>query len=190
MKKILILFSIIFCVCFTFSIQTQADEILIYPFDSIKITSAYKFDVLIEAEPLAASILYGQVAIGETVTIYVGFLDFMLDGLPASGSGSMMIVTNEAGVDIAAWLVNSGSSDLTTYESRSFASWITIDPNVGVVKDFTGLTIEISCIHNLVTDQYKFIDNTSQEYPMITNSFISEQDLDILVSAYVEVVTE
>lgn len=190
MKKILILFTIIFSVCLTFTIQTQADEVLIYPFDSIKITSAYKFDVLIEQDPVETSILYGQVALNETVTIYVGSLEFMLDGLPASGSGSMMIVTNAAGVDIAAWLVNSFSTDLTTYETYDFASWITIDPTVGVIKDFTGLTIEMTCYHDLVNDTYKFIDNTAVEYPMIAGTFVSETGLDILVSAYVEEVTE
>ena len=48
MKKILILFTIIFSVCFTFSIQAQADEIYVYPFDSIRITSAFKFEILVE----------------------------------------------------------------------------------------------------------------------------------------------
>ena len=190
MKKIRILFTIIFSLVFTFSIQTQADEVLIYPFDSIRIISAYKYDIIIEEEPLEASILYGGVAIGETVTIYVGFLEFILNGEPASGSGSMMIVTNEAGVDIAAWLINGWGSDLETYEGGSYASWITIDPNVGVIKDFTGLTIEISFMHNLLTDQYTFIDNTSHEYPMIADSFVSETELDILVSAYIEEVIE
>jgi len=189
MKKILILLTIIFSVFFTFSIQTQADEIYVYPFDSIRITSAFKFEILVEEEPLEPSILFGQVAAGENITIYVGYLEFIFEGQPSSGSGSMMIVTNQDGVDIAAWLINSGSSDLETFQSESYASWITIDPNVGVIKDFTGLTVEIGYKKNMITDQYTFFDNTNKEYSMVVDSFVLELDLDILISAYVEEAT-
>lgn len=190
MRKILILLTFAFSIFFALSVQTQADEVYVYPFDSIRITSAFKFEIIIEEEPLEASILYGQVAVDEIVTIYVGNLEFIFEGLPTSGSNAIMIVTNEAGVDLAAWLVNSGGSDLETYSSASFASWITIDPDVGVVKDFSGNNIEIGYLYTFLTSTYTFIDNLDQSYVMIADSLEVESDLDILISAYVEEVAE
>ncbi|GEM_PF-2723813 len=107
-----------------------------------------------------------------------------------SPSGEIISKSRELFKFVAAWLVNSGSTDLSTYDTNAYASWITIDPSIGVVKDFTGLIIEISCYHDLINDTYKFIDNTNHQYPMVTNTFVSETGLDILVSAYVEEVTE
>ena len=185
MRKILILFTLIASTFVVFSLKAHAEDVLTYPFDSIRIVSAFKFDILIEEEPLADSIFYGQVALDEVVTIYVGNLEFIFEGVPVSGSDSIMIVTNEAGVDIARWLINSGSSDLETYRNESFASWITINPTIGVIKDFTGLTISIGYTEDLITHAYTFKDNLEKEYTMITDSFVSEEGLDILISAYV-----
>lgn len=190
MKKTLILFMLVFSIFALFKMDSNAEEILTYPFDSIRIVSAFKFDILIEEEPLETSFLYGQVELNETITIYVGNLEFIFEDQPVQGSGSIMIVTNTLGVDIAAWLNNSGSSDLETFRSEFYGSWITIDPNVGVIKDLNGTQFSIGYIENLVTHDFKFVDNLNNEFLMVDGSLVNEEDLDILISAYVEVIEE
>ena len=186
MRKILILFTLIASTFVVFSLRSNAEDTITYPFDSISIVSAYKFDILIDEEPLENSLFYGQVVLDEVVTIYVGQLEFIFEGNPVSGSDSIMIVTNASGVDLARWLLNSGSSDLVTYRSQSYASWITINPTIGVIKDFTGTQMSIGCSQDLVSLSYTFFDNLGKEYTMIPESFVSEEGLDIVVSAYVE----
>jgi hypothetical protein len=190
MKKILFLFMLVLSIFTLFKMDSNAEEILTYPFDSIRIISAFKFDVLIDEEPLETSFLYGQVSLNETITIYVGNLEFIFEDEPVQGSGSIMIVTNAVGVDIASWLNNSGSSDLETYRSEFYGSWITIDPNVGVIKDFSGAQYSIGYIKDLVTDKYTFVDDLNNEFLMLEDSFVIEENLDILISAYEEVVEE
>ena len=190
MKKILILCMLVISIFTLFKMDSNAEDILTYPFDSIRIISAFKFDIIIDEEPLETSFLYGQVALDETITIYVGSLEFIFEGQPVQGSGSIMIVTNALGEDIVAWLNNSGSSDLETYKTEGYASWITIDPNIGVIKDFTGTQISIGYIEDLVTSEFSFVDNLENEFLMIEESFVIEEDLDILISAYEEVVEE
>ncbi|BCR35909.1 hypothetical protein [Mariniplasma anaerobium] len=190
MKKILLLFMLVISIFTIFKMDSNAEEILTYPFDSIRIVSAFKFDILIDEEPLETSFLYGQVELNEIITVYVGNLEFIFEDQPVQGSGSIMIVTNALGEDIATWLNNSGSSDLETYRSEFYGSWITIDPNVGVIKDFSGDQFSIGYIEDLVIHNYKFVDNLNNEFLMIDGSLIIEEDLDILISAYIEVIEE
>jgi len=171
-----------------FSVQghaTRAEE-YIYPFDSIRITSAFTFDVVVEDEPNEESALYGYVHAGETMSVYVGNLEFVFEGALVQGSGSIMILTNESDEDFVAWLLNSGGSDLSTYRSASYASWITIDPEVGVHKDFSGVNIEVGYQENLGTNEFTFFDNLNVQYEMTTGTYVEEDSLDILISAYVE----
>ncbi|MCK7488578.1 MAG: hypothetical protein MZU97_26095 [Bacillus subtilis] len=95
-KLLLVLFvSVLSLISFTTPVQAETLE---YPFDEIKIVSAYRFQVLIDAEPNAASFLAGQVVLGDPLFVYVGALEMKLDGLLAMGS-SIVIITNNAGVE-------------------------------------------------------------------------------------------
>ena len=115
-----------------------------------------------------------------------GNLEFVFEGALVQGSGSIMILTNESDEDFVAWLLNSGGSDLSTYRSASYASWITIDPEVGVHKDFSGVNIEVGYQENLGTNEFTFFDNLNVQYEMTTGTYVEEDSLDILISAYVE----
>jgi len=187
MKKMM-LFGML-CISFLLlqSGNIQAEEQITYPFDSIKIVSAFTFDVLIETEPAEESILYGNVGIDEIFTVYVGNLEYVYDGESVLGSESIIILTNEDDEDFVAYLVNSYNSDLTTYQSFSYGSWITIDPEIGIIKDFSGTTIEVGYDKFIETNEFVFIDNLDVEYNMIPNTYLMEESLDILISAYVEV---
>ena len=46
-------------------------ESLSYPFDSITIVEAKKFDILIPANVPEGSLLYGKVEAGDTFTVYI-----------------------------------------------------------------------------------------------------------------------
>lgn len=185
MKKVM-LFVLLFLGLFSVQgFATHAEEYT-YPFDSIRIVSAFTFDVLVEDEPNVESALYGNVHAGETLTIYVGNLEFVFEGVVVQGSGSIIILTNESDEDFVAWLLNSYSSDLTNSQSASFASWITIDPEVGVHKDLSGINIEVGYTEDLITHDFVFFDNLNNEYPMVAGTYVEEDTLDILISAYTE----
>lgn len=53
-------------------------ENLSYPFDSITIVEAKKFDILIPANVPERSLLYGKVEAGDTVTVYVASIQIKI----------------------------------------------------------------------------------------------------------------
>jgi len=182
MKKIVLVMTLLTGLFYLSALQTRADSIT-YPFDSIKITSAYKFDIEIEGAPTAGSLLEGSVIDGDILTVYVGELEYYQDGSVVSASPSILIVTDALGNDLASFLINSYALQ-DPLESFSYGSWITIDPEVGVIKDFTVPLFEVSVIHMLLTDIYQFQDDAGTIFPMIPGTFVSETGLDILISAY------
>jgi len=186
MKKGL-LFVLLFIGLFLVQGRSTSAEEYFYPFDSIRITSAFTFDVVVDTEPAEESALYGNVHAGETMSIYVGNLEFVYEGAVVQGSGSMIILTNESDEDFVAWLINSMSSNGSTSISTAFGSWITIDPEVGVHKDLSGLTIEVGYTENTTTNEFVFFDNLNVQYPMQAGTYVEEDSLDILISAYTEV---
>ncbi|MGE4321157.1 MAG: hypothetical protein AB7E61_06895 [Acholeplasmataceae bacterium] len=103
-----------------------------------------------------------------------------------AGSPSMMIVTNQNNEDILRWLINSGQYGDTTID-QSYASWILIEPLLGVVKDLSVEQMEVSFHYDMILETYAFIDNTGLSFPMNDNSLVEENDLDIIISAYMEV---
>lgn len=164
------------------SIQAETYE---YPFDSITITSAFQFQVTLTEEPNENSILYGNVSQGETFTVYVGSLEFMADGTLTEGSGSIMILTDSDDNDFARWLINSQNSS-GAYITHSFGSWIQINPTLGVVKDLTNPQKEIGYRVNQDSTEFIFEDDLNMLYPMVTDSYVLLEDLNIQVSAYEE----
>lgn len=166
----------------TTSVKAETYE---YPFDSIRIISAFQFQVTLDEEPDENSILYGNVSIGETFTVYVGNLEFIFEGAEVQGSGSIMILTDSDNNDFARWLNNSASNsgDFIQY---SYGSWIQINPTLGVVKDLSNGQFEIGYKENTETMEYVFFDDLNNTYPMVANSYDAIENLDILISAYEE----
>lgn len=186
MKKLLFLVQVILLSLLGFPKGLFADTIE-YPFDEISIIAATKFEITIDEEPSETSVLYGQVEAGDTLTVYIGELKFMMEGIMVEASPSIMIVTTEDDTDILRWLINSQGSDLENYEMRSYASWILVDSLIGVVKDLSLPQMEVSFNHNLVDDTYTFTDNAGHSILMNASSLESEEDLSIVISAYTEV---
>lgn len=184
MKKIVLL-AVFFISIFSVQGTTSRAEEIVYPFDSITIVSAFTFDILIEELPAEESVLFGHVTAGETIAVYVGNLEFVFEGEPVQGSGSIIILTNENDEDFVAWLLNSGGSgDGGAYDAQ-FGSWITIDAEVGVVKDLSDGMTEVGYSKS-ATDEFTFKDNLNVQYPMVVGSYVLEESLNITISAYVE----
>jgi len=187
MKKGLLL---IFLMIFTFTsgiVKESNAEIISYPFDSITIVEAYTFDVIVPSDITTNSLLYSVTTEGETLTIYVGVLEFVLDGEISSGSSTVLIVSNELGEDLFQFLVNNYSYNEGVKTTWGYASHILIDPEVGVYKDFTVLEDgfqELGIIHDLVLDTWTFVDNEGIQIPQIAGTYFSETGLDIVISAY------
>jgi hypothetical protein len=185
MRKIIFAAALTIAIAFNpKNIGVRAD-VITYPFDEIKIVSAYRYEVLVDVVPGAPSKLNGLVLPGENVFIYIGELKFYQDGLEVSGSDSIMIVTNETNVEISTCLINSYGSDLTTYRTYGYASWITINPTVGIVKDFTLEQYELSNRYDIVNDTYQFTDNALNDFPMVAGTLLVEPVVDITISAFV-----
>ena len=184
MKKLLLIY-VFALVIVGFPKHIEAETIS-YPFDEIKIVSAFKFDITIDQTISESSVLYQKVSENEILTIYIGSLEFMSNGEIVEASPSMMIVTNQNNEDILRWLINSGHYGDTTID-QSYASWILIEPLLGVVKDLSVEQMEVSFHYDMILETYAFIDNTGMSFQMNDNSLVEEDDLDIIISAYVEV---
>lgn len=163
-------------------------EDTIYPFDSITIKSAYHFEVLCLEEPTNDSYLFGYVNAGENIKVYVGELEFV-DGTNNSNS-SIAIITNENDEDICSWIINSMYLDMQTNVScYSYSSHITIDPEIGVVKNENFLyntVITKDSDTNECTFSAQNWDNTIYcTYSMIAGTYQEETGLNIIISAYI-----
>jgi hypothetical protein len=132
MKKILVIFALFLFTILTKTVSVHAEDPLVYPFDSITIVEAFKFNVEVTVSVDADSLLYGLVEVGEILTVYIGTLDFVLDGVPSSGSSKVLLISNTLGTDLVRFLVNNYSFYEGISQSWGFASHILIDPAVGV----------------------------------------------------------
>jgi len=92
MKKVMILFLMIIMGLQIRSLDLFAEDIY-YPFDSITIVEAFKFDIQVTTAVDSDSLLFGHVEINEILTIYVGTLEFIANGVPSSGSSTTMLTT-------------------------------------------------------------------------------------------------
>lgn len=188
MKKLIIVILLIVG-AFHFSIFELKAETLEYPFDEIRIVEAFKFDILISELPNSDSLLFDQVELNDVLTVYIGTLVLVDQGVASSQETTIMILTTSDDIDLARWIVNSGSwSDTEHY--LTFSNHIQINPTIGVVKDLSIPLIQISYRKLVIDNSYTFIDNVGDQYPMIANSYVLETDLNIIISAYVPVVVE
>ena len=168
-------------------VKVYADEVYVYEFDQITITEAYRFQITITDEPVAGSVLEGHVQVNDVLTVYVGSLVFQNEGSLYGGNEKMIVLTKADDTDIARYLLNSMGTDLVTYRGESYGNWKTMDPEVGVVKDFSiPLQYEISIYYHIVENHYDFIDNKNTTYPMMEGTYEYLPDLNLIIKAYVE----
>jgi len=168
------------------AITANAEDIS-YRFDSITIVEAFKFDVEVSTALAADSLLYGLVEIGDILTVYVGTLEFISEGVPSSGSANVLIISNAEEEDLVRFLVNNYAFYEGASRSWGFASHILIDPEVGVFKDMTILNSglkEMSVFENIALGTWSLFDNKGLEMPFMAGSYAVETGLSIQISAY------
>jgi len=185
MKKVMILFLMIIMGLQIRSLDLFAEDIY-YPFDSITIVEAFKFDIQVTTAVDSDSLLFGHVEINEILTIYVGTLEFIANGVPSSGSANILIVSQADGPDIARFLINNYAYYPDVSRSYGFASHILIDPLVGVHKDMSIQSQELVVIENIANSTWAFHDNKGLAFPGLVGTYFSETGLSIQISAYTE----
>ncbi|PKL01398.1 MAG: hypothetical protein CVV56_02005 [Tenericutes bacterium HGW-Tenericutes-1] len=189
MKKIIIM---LLFVVFGFNFRALdlfADDIY-YPFDSITIIEAYKFDVQVTTPLDSESLLFPSVELNDILTIYVGTLEFIAEGVPSSGSSTILIVSDADGNDLARFLVNNYGYTPGVSRNWGFASHILIDPLVGVHKDMSIISQELIVIENIADGTWSFIDNKGTEILALVGTYEIETGLSIQISAYTELEEE
>ena len=186
MKKLVLIFLMLLFGLQIRSLNLFAEDIY-YPFDSITIVEAFKFDVTITTEPDPLSLLYGHVAINDVITIYVGTLEFIDNGTPSSGSANVLIVTGADGTDIVRFLINSYSYYPDVSRTYSFASHIMIDPLIGVHKDMSMESQTMIVMEDIVNNSFEFVDNKGLQLSALLGTYEHETGLSIQISAYTEV---
>lgn len=185
MKKLFMLLIITFTM-FIGSTKMVFAENISYPFDTIVITEAFKFDVLIPNDIAEASLLFGLVTSGEVITVYVGTIEMTMTDIANTSTSQIVILTNALDEDIIQFIINNYSFYPDVSVKYGFASHILIDPVVGVFKDLDALMAsglkEIEVFHDLPTDTYALKDNVGQVMPMIQGTFATETGLNIIIS--------
>lgn len=159
-------------------------ENLSYPFDSITIVEAKKFDILIPANVPEGSLLYGKVEAGDTVTVYVASIQMKDIGSQNSSESVVLILADETENDIIRYIINNYLTDLEVFVNYQFASHILIDSTMGVYKDMELIDNmqQITVHHILSTNTLTLTDNAGLEIPMIPNSYELQTDLEIVIS--------
>ena len=188
-RKILILSVMLLSMFRTGFYSAQAEE-LSYPFDSIHLIEAEHFQVTVPANLSTESLLYPTVGSGDILNIYMGTIELWADEVAASATTSMIVVTDDLGVDLHRFVVNNYAYYEGVSKMWGFASHILIDPEVGVVKDLDILAAgihEFIIVHDLALDTWSFEDDKDCVMPAMAGTFASETGLDIIIAAYVEV---
>ena len=180
-RKFILVFAMSLCLTMVAIPQAAAAD-LEYPFDSITIVSAYKFEVAIDAAPGIDSFLFNQVLVDEVLTVYVGKLEMILDE-SFSFESIILIVTTASDVDVCRWIINTYAWLGTDHEMWQFASHITIDPTIGVVKDLT-MVSQSATVNLIAAATYEFQDNLGATFAMVPGTLLVEPALDILIAAY------
>lgn len=180
MKKLSLLLMLLVLMCSMTTVNADQD-VLVYPFDSITITRAFHFKVTIDQEVSTESYLYGHVVVGEEVDIFVGYLVFENGGANA-GESQILIVTNEAGEDLARWVINSTWLQVNGYYYSEYSNHIQIDPNVGVHKDLTIPLKQIGVTYDPDIKDGYMKDNTSMIFNSIDDTYVYEEGLSIVIS--------
>lgn len=190
MKRKILILSVMLLSMFRTGFYSAQAEDLSYPFDSIHLIEASHFQVTVPANLSTESLLYPTVESGDILNIYMGTIELWADEVAATATTSMIVVTDELGVDLHRFVVNNYAYYEGVSKTWGFASHILIDPEVGVVKDMDLLAAglhEFVITHDLVLDVWSFEDDKDCLMPDMTASFVTETGLDIIIAAYVEV---
>ena len=186
-KKIFLLFFFVFMMMGMNMLHVEAeDEIITYPFDQIVIIEAYSFDIEITDAPVSPNFFFGLADAEDIVTVYVGKLRFDNQNNTGLFESLMIVLKDQDDEILASYLNNSFSTDLVTYSRFGFGNWMTIDPEVGVIKDFTGTNqYELTVYYEIINNRYQ-LQTSAFNYSMIDNSYQFESNLNIIVKAYTE----
>ena len=183
MKKILIIGFVLWSF-FAASNKIAFAENLTYPFESITIIEAQKFDVVIPTGLSENSLLYGKVEVGDTVTVYIAKIVMKeLNGENESQS-TVLILTSQDDMDIVRFVINNFGAVIDVEFRYGFASHILIDAAIGVYKDMELINQmqELQVFHQLTTNQLTLTDNAGLVMPMVENSYEFETNLNIVIS--------
>lgn len=176
-----------------------------YPFESIRIVEAKRFQVKVPETIVNTSLFFPDVAVGETLNVYIGSLTLVQgeenlqealnidtvqnNPIPPAPTNrtTMVVVSTEDGTDLAQFIINSYSRT-NEYETFSFAWHILINPTIGVYKDLEKLSNpkELSLTYTFANETWEFRDDKQTLYPTVENSYTLETNLDVIVAAYIE----
>lgn len=156
-----------------------------YPFESIRITDAKTFQVIVPDNLPSTSMLTPKVNVGERLSIYFAGID-LVQGDNTSPT-AMIVVTNELGQDLARYVINRIAFGELENE-WAFAWHILIDPTVGIYKDLILVNDmkEFHIVQNIASNTWTFQDDQKFPYLTVTDSFLEEDNLNIEIAAYVE----
>ncbi|MGD9887200.1 MAG: hypothetical protein AB7T03_04485 [Bacilli bacterium] len=184
MKKF---FALIITLFLMFSVSTvkAEEEIIVYPFDSITITSAFHFQVAVTEAVSAESFLYGHVNAGENLDVYVGYLDFESGG-SSVGESKILIITNEDDEDIIRWVINGSSLQGNGFYLDQFSSHILVDPNIGIRKDLTVPLLMAYVTYDSDLNIGYLKDNLNANFDSVLGTYAFESDLSIVISINTE----
>lgn len=183
MKKVMLSFVFLALFSILFNKMVLAEN-LSYPFESITIVEAKKFDILIPDTITTESLLFGKVETGDVVTVFVATIMMKeIDSTNEHGS-YVLIMSNDAELDIVRYLINNFYQDPGVIMEFGFASHILIDATMGVYKDMSLIDNmqQITVRHVIAGDVLTLIDNTGLQIPMIENTYEFQTNLDIVIS--------
>lgn len=156
-----------------------------YPFESIRITDAKTFQVIVPDNLPSTSMLTPRVNVGERLSIYFAGIDLVRGDY--TQPTAMIVVTNELGQDLARYVINRDAPGELENE-WAFAWHILIDPTVGIYKDLilSSDMKEFHIVQNIASNTWTFQDDQKFPYLTVADSFLEEDDLNIEIAAYVE----
>lgn len=156
-----------------------------YPFESIRITDAKTFQVIVPDNLPSTSMLTPKVNVGERLSIYFAGIDLVQGDY--TQPTAMIVVTNELGQDLARYVINRNAPGELENE-WAFAWHILIDPTVGIYKDLILVNDmkEFHIVQNIASNTWTFQDDQKFPYLTVADSFLEEDDLNIEIAAYVE----
>jgi hypothetical protein len=183
MKKVMLSFVFIALFSILFNKVVLAEN-LSYPFESITIVEAKKFDILIPSTITTESLLFGKVESGEVVTVFIATIVMKEIGSTDEHSSYVLIIADDEELDIVRYLINNFYQDPGVIMEFGFASHILIDSTMGVYKDMSLIDHmqQITIRHVIAGDVITLIDNTGLQIPMIENTYELRTNLEIVIS--------
>jgi hypothetical protein len=183
MKKVILSSFLILLTALFFNKMVFAEN-LSYPFDTITIIEAQKFEIVIPEGVSETSLLYGKVETGQTITVFIANIVLQEIESTQSSNSLVLIMTNDQNEDVIRFLINNMSQDIGVEIYYGFASHILIDSTMGVYKDMTLIENiqEISIHHDIINNQITLTDNVGMVIPMVVGTYEIQTNLNIVIS--------